>query len=189
MISRIPIGVDDFRKLREQGFVYVDKSHLIREVLDRGAQAILLPRPRRFGKTLNLSMLRCFFEKREEDLSGLFADLSIAQAGEAYRAHFQRYPVIFVTFKEVKAAAWSQAWGAIQDKIGALFDEHRYLLESDRLSERDIAHVRAILDGTADAVGYQMSLLLLSRCLARHHGQDVVVLIDEYDTSTTRGRS
>jgi hypothetical protein len=180
--ARIPIGLDDFRKLREQGLVYVDKSHLIREVLDKGAQTILLPRPRRFGKTLNLSMLRCFFEKRDDDLSGLFAGLSIAQAGEAYRAHFQRYPVIFITFKEVKARTWDLARASLREKIGALFDEHRYLLESDRLSERDIAHLRAVLDGTADEAAYQLSLLLLSRCLALHHGQDVVVLIDEYDT-------
>src|SRR3954447_23388192 len=101
MVMRIPIGVDDFRKLREQGLVYVDKSHLVREMLDKGAEAFLLPRPRRFGKTLNLSMLRCFFEKRDEDLSGLFSDLSIWQAGEGVRAHFQRYPVVFITFKDV----------------------------------------------------------------------------------------
>src|SRR5947209_7789361 len=94
----IPIGISDFRALREQGMAYVDKSHLVREVLDKGAQTILLPRPRRFGKTVNLSMLRCFFEKSDEDISGLFSDFSIWQAGEAYRAEFQRYPVVFITF-------------------------------------------------------------------------------------------
>jgi hypothetical protein len=187
MAARIPLGLDDFRKLREQGLVYVDKSHLIREILDKGAQTIHLPRPRRFGKTLNLSMLRCFFEQREEDLSRLFADLSIARAGAVYQAHFQRYPVIFLTFKEVKATTWEHAWRAIQEKIGALFDEHRYLVASDRLSQRDVAHVAAILDGTADEVGYRLSLLLLTRCLAQHHGRDVVVLIDEYDTPIHAG--
>ena len=144
----IPIGVSDFRVLREQGMEYVDKSHLVREVLDKGAQAILLPRPRRFGKSLNLSMLRCFFEKRDEDLSGLFHDLSIWQAGDAYRAHFQRYPVVFLTFKDVKAERWDLAWEAIQRKIRALFEEHRYLLDSDRLSEWDVADLRAVLEGT-----------------------------------------
>lgn len=92
MPLRIPIGLDDFRSLREQQLEYVDKSDLIRELLDRpGVQAIVFPRPRRFGKTLNLSMLRCWFEKRDEDLSHLFQDLSIWQAGDEYRAHFQRY--------------------------------------------------------------------------------------------------
>lgn len=102
----IPIGIHDFRLLREQGLEYVDKSHLVREVIDQGAQVLLLPRPRRFGKTLNLSMLRYFFEKRGEDLSGLFADLAIWQAGGAYQAHFRRYPVVFLTFKDVKAERW-----------------------------------------------------------------------------------
>src|SRR5882757_205855 len=102
MSLAIPIGIDDFRKVRERGLAYVDKSHLIRELLDApGVEVVLLPRPRRFGKTLNLSMLRYWFEKRPEDLSHLFADLSIWGAGDAYRAHFQRYPVIFLTLKEV----------------------------------------------------------------------------------------
>jgi Predicted AAA-ATPase/PD-(D/E)XK nuclease superfamily len=181
MPPRIPIGVSDFRALREQGLVYVDKSHLIRALLDKGAQAFLLPRPRRFGKTLGLSMLRCFFEKRDEDLGGLFAGLSIWQAGEAYRAHFQRYPVVFITFKDVKVATWERAWPAIQQKISALVDEHGYLLASDRLSERDVADLRAIVDGTAPRATFEAALLLLSRCLHRHHGEKVVMLIDEYD--------
>ncbi len=181
MTQRIPIGVSDFRALREQGLAYVDKSHLVRELLDKGAQALLLPRPRRFGKTLNLSMLRCFFEKRDDDFSPLFADLSIAQAGEAYRAHFQRYPVVFVTFKDVKAESWELAWEVIQRKIGALFDEHRYLLTSDRVSGPDVAMLAAVIDGTAGPAAYETALLDLSRCLQRHHDRKVVMLIDEYD--------
>src|SRR4051812_48191255 len=107
MPLRIPIGIDDFRKLREAGLEYVDKSGLIRQLLDRpGVEVVLLPRPRRFGKTLNLSMLRCWFEKRDEDLSHLFEGLSIWQAGGDYRAHFQRYPVIFFSFKETKLASF-----------------------------------------------------------------------------------
>jgi hypothetical protein len=178
---RIPIGVSDFRKLREQGLAYVDKSHFLRELLDKGAEGVLLPRPRRFGKTLALSMLQCFFEKRDEDFSSLFADLSIWQAGDAYRAHFQRYPVVFVTFKDVKAETWEQAWEKIEQKIRALFEQHRYLLESDRLSPEDRVDLRAVLDGTARRAGYESALLDLSRCLERHHGQKVVMLIDEYD--------
>jgi len=126
----IPIGIDDFRKLREQGMEYVDKSHLVRELLDKGAEVLLLPRPRRFGKTLNMSMLRCFFEKRPEDLSPLFADLSIMQAGAAYRAHFQRYPVIFVTFKGINFESFDRAWEMIQKRLSGLFAEHQALLES-----------------------------------------------------------
>jgi Predicted AAA-ATPase/PD-(D/E)XK nuclease superfamily len=181
MTLRIPIGLSDFRELREQGLVYVDKSFLVRELLDKGAQVVLLPRPRRFGKTLNLSMLRCFFEKREEDFSSLFSDLSIWQAGEAYRAHFQQYPVVFITFKDVKDTTWDVALEVIKAKIRALFAEHRYLAESDRLDPQDLERLRAILDGTADHAAYQRALLDLSRCLHRHHGKKVVLLIDEYD--------
>jgi hypothetical protein len=180
-VRPIPIGIDDFRMLRQQGLEYVDKSHLIREVLDQAAQAILLPRPRRFGKTLNLSMLRYFFEKRGEDLSALFADLSIAHAGDAYQAHFQRYPVVFITFKDVKAESWDLAWHAIQRKIGALYNEHRELLTGGHLSGREAADFQAILDGTAGRAVYESALLDLCRALHHRHGERAVVLIDEYD--------
>ncbi|KYF52362.1 hypothetical protein BE04_50150 [Sorangium cellulosum] len=182
MIQRIPIGVSDFRDLRERGLVYVDKTHLIQELLDRpGLLGLLLPRPRRFGKTLNLSMLRYFFERRHEDLSHLFEGLSIWRAGEAYREHFQRYPVVFMTFRDVKAPAFEACWKAIQKKIEALFDEHRALLDAGALSEREARDYRAILDGTADDVLYQRALCDLSAYLHRTYGEKVVILIDEYD--------
>lgn len=181
MILPIPIGVVDFRSLREQRLEYIDKSHLIRELLDRGAQVVLLPRPRRFGKTLNLSMLRYFFEKRDEDLTPLFADLSIWQAGDPYRAHFQRHPVIHLTFKGVKFEHYEPAWAAIRKKIQILFDEHRHVLEGDLLSEREARDYRAILDGATEPVLYHRALLDLSAYLHRLHGEKVVLLIDEYD--------
>jgi len=100
----IPIGIDDFRTLRERDLEYIDKPHLICELVDwAGVEVVLLPRPRRFGKSLNLSMLRWFFEKRDEDLWPLFDGLHIARAGQAYRAHFQRYPVVYVSFKATRA--------------------------------------------------------------------------------------
>src|SRR5262245_33047526 len=100
MDLQIPIGIDDFRMLREADLEYVDKSHLISEIIDRrGTLVHLLPRPRRFGKSLNLSMLRYFFEKRDENLWHLFEGLHIAQAGDRYRQHFQRYPVVYFSFK------------------------------------------------------------------------------------------
>ena len=182
MTPAIPLGIDDFRKLREAGLDYVDKSDLIRQVLDRaGVEVTLLPRPRRFGKTLNLSMLRCWLEKRDEDLSPLFTDLSIWQAGDAYRAHFQRYPVIHFNFKGSKGATFAGTWGTIRDKIGGLFDGHRHLLDSGHLSEREQQKYRAILDGTAEQAYYNAALLDLSTYLHRAHGERVVILIDEYD--------
>lgn len=172
-VRPVPIGIDDFRKLREQGLEYVDKSHLVREVLEQTAEVLLLPRPRRFGKTLNLSMLRYFFEKRAEDLSGLFSDLSIWQSGDVCRAHFQRYPVVVLTFKDVKAERWEIAWESMQRKIGALFDEHRDLLESGQLSDREAADFRAVIDGSAGRAVYESALLDLCRALHRRHGERV----------------
>ena len=187
MIRPIPIGIDDFRKLREQGMEYVDKTFLIRDVLDKGAEVLLLPRPRRFGKTLNLSMLRWFFDKREEDLSPLFADLSIWSASEAYRAHFQRYPVIFLTFKGIKHDSYEACWKAIKATIEILFDEHRGVLDTGRLSEREAAEYREILERRADENVYVRALGDLSRYLHRCHGEKVVILIDEYDAPIHAG--
>jgi hypothetical protein len=131
MPLRIPIGLDDFRTLREQRLEYIDKSDLIRQLLDRpGVEVALLPRPRRFGKTLNLSMLRCYFEKRDEDLSHLFQDLSIWQAGDEYRAQFQRYPVIHFNFKGVRGESFDDCWGAIRKNIQVLFGVQRRCMRS-----------------------------------------------------------
>ncbi|MEP7124937.1 MAG: AAA family ATPase [Byssovorax sp.] len=182
MRLNFPIGFDDFRTLREQQLEYVDKSHLIRELLDRpGVEATLLPRPRRFGKTLNLSLLRYYFEKSEQDLSHLFDTLSIWQAGDAYRAHFQRYPVIHLSFKETNFESFDRVLGTLKKKIQVLFDEHRYLLLSDRLSDRERAGYAAILDGSAEQALHDRALLDLSAYLHAYHGEKVIILIDEYD--------
>lgn len=178
----IPIGISDFRDLRERGLEYVDKTHLIRELIDRaGVQVLLLPRPRRFGKTLNLSMLRCWFERRDEDLSGLFQGLSIWAAGDEYRRHFQRYPVLWLTFRDIKAPTFELCWEAIRKKIEVLFDEHRAVLDAGVLSEREARDYRAILDRTAGRVLYERALGDLSAYLRRATGEQVVILIDEYD--------
>jgi hypothetical protein len=188
MFPPIPIGIDDFRAIRELGLAYVDKSSLIRELLDRpGVQVVLLPRPRRFGKTVNLSMLRCWFEKREEDFSPLFHDLSIWQAGDPYRAHFQRYPVIAFNFKDTKGETFEACWSAIRGAIQVLFDQHRSLLDSEQLSDLQRRSFQAILDGSAEPSLYRRALLELSDCLRQHHGQPVVILIDEYDTPIHTG--
>lgn len=182
MSLKLPLGLEDFRQVRELGLTYVDKTHLVRELLDMpGAQVVLLPRPRRFGKSLNLSMLRCFFEKRDEDLAGLFAGLSIAAAGEEYRAHFQRYPVIHLTFKGAKHDTYEACWGSLAKKIEALFREHGHVLTSGLLSEEEARDFSAVLDGSASRTLYERALLDLSSWLHRVHGQPVVILIDEYD--------
>ncbi|HSN98860.1 MAG TPA: AAA family ATPase [Candidatus Nanopelagicales bacterium] len=181
MALRLPIGVSDFRNLREDGAEYIDKSHLIIEMLDRATEVLLLPRPRRFGKTVNLSMLRYFFEKRPEDLSHLFQDLAVWKAGDEYRRHFQRYPVIFLTFRDIKAQSFEQCWTELAAKIQALYDEHRGVLDSGALSPVELRNFQAILDGTAEPVVYRRALGDLSMYLHRATGERTVILIDEYD--------
>jgi hypothetical protein len=182
MLSNLPIGVSDFRKLRETELLYIDKTHLVCELVNRkGIEAVLLPRPRRFGKTLNLSMLSCYFSKRDEDLSHLFEGLAVWEAGEQYRKHFQRYPVIYLSFQDVKASTAEASFAAIRKNIQVLFDTHRYLLDAAGMSERECRDYREVLDGTAQPALYQRALLDLSALLHRHHRERVLILIDEYD--------
>lgn len=148
MPPRIPIGHDDFRKLREAGFEYVDKSEMIRDLIERGGgEVVLFPRPRRFGKTLNLSMLRCWFEKTEQDLSHLFSDLSIWRAGEAVRAHFQRYPVIHFNFKGSRGATFEHCLSVIRQKIIDVYEEHRPSLEGRFTGEVQERRYRQVFGG------------------------------------------
>jgi hypothetical protein len=183
---RLSIGVSDFRSLRESGAIYVDKSAFITGVLDAAAQVLLFPRPRRFGKTMNLSTLRCFVEKSSDDLRAAFAGLAIEQQPEAW-AHFQRYPVIAMTFKDVKANDFTLAFSAIRQVIREAYREHRYLLDSGALDDQERAHFTQILGGEGDEALYWASLRVLIRLLHRHHGEKVVVLIDEYDTPIHAG--
>lgn len=182
MPMKIPIGVDDFRKLREQGLEYVDKSHLISELIDQeGATVILLPRPRRFGKTLNLSMLRYFFEQRDENLWHLFEGLSIEHAGERYKKHFASYPVISISLKGVKTDNAETCQTGIRTALRTLYSERAWLLEHPALSEWDKQRMRAMLEGQANETEYRNALLFLCQCLHKAHKKDVIVLMDEYD--------
>jgi hypothetical protein len=178
---RLPIGQSDFRVLREQGYAYVDKTAFVTEVLESNAQALLVTRPRRFGKTLNLSMLRCFLEKRSEDLSSLFAGLEIERS-ESARPHFQRYPVLFLTLKDVKEATWEGYLAGVGDVLARLYGEHMDLLDTEVLRPHERETFTAILHGTASPSQTAGALRELSRLLELHHGQRVVILIDEYDT-------
>jgi hypothetical protein len=183
---RLPIGVSDFRTLRETGLRYVDKTSFVADVLDTPNAALLFPRPRRFGKTLNLSTLRCFIEKAPEDARPLFAGLTIEQRPEAW-AHFQRYPVIFMTFKDIKASSFALALSAIRREITAAYQHHRYLLEGDALDEQEKRYFIEILRGEGDETLYWRSLRSLSALLHRCHGEKVAILIDEYDTPIHAG--
>ncbi|WP_428261332.1 AAA family ATPase [Haliangium sp.] len=178
----LPIGIDDFRRLREGGHTYVDKTSLICELLDDpGSQVLLLPRPRRFGKSLNLSTLRYYFERSDEDLSGLFEGLTVWEAGEPYRSHFQRYPVIYLTFKDIKPDTAEDFWADIEILIQDLFSHHRHVLDSGTLSEVQARRYRAILAGEATPALQRRALKELATVLHQAYGERAMVFIDEYD--------
>jgi len=184
----LPIGISDFRELREKRLVYVDKTGLIVELLDHaGSKVLLLPRPRRFGKTLALSMLRYFFERRDEDLSGLFEGLEVWRAGDGYRRHFRRYPVVFLTFRDVKTSTFEACRAELYGKIQVLFREHEAVLDAGVLKESEAREYQAILDGTAEPVHYHRALGELSKYLHRATGERTIMLIDEYDEPINAG--
>lgn len=178
---RLPVGLSDFRKLIEGGYYYVDKSLLIRDVIDAPDQTLLIPRPRRFGKTLNLSMLRCFFEKNEVAQESLFHDLDIWAEGEEYREKQGRYPVVCLTLKDVKALRWEDCLDHLKRLISEECRRHLYLADSEALNEYDRREFELILCGAGSEAAFQSSLGRLIQFLERYHGEQVVLLIDEYD--------
>ena len=178
---RLPLGSSDFRNIRESGALYVDKTAFVTEVLADDATVLLLPRPRRFGKTTNLSTLRYFLAKDAADRSSLFADLAVWGSPKA-RAHFQRYPLIYLTFKDIKKRSYAECRAAVAESLSRLYGEHRYLLESGKLAPEEAAAFLAILERRATDEQYGMALKDLSLHLAQHHRERVVILLDEYDT-------
>jgi hypothetical protein len=183
---RFPVGLSDFRKLREGGYHYVDKTALVEAVIADSSEVLLVPRPRRFGKTLNLSTLRYFLEKSAEDHTRLFAGLAVASS-ELARPHFQRYPVVFLTFKDVKPTSWETCFERLAGVLATLFGEHRDVLDDGKLAREDAELFTAILERRATQAVCTEALGLLSRLLARHHGEKVVILVDEYDSPIHAG--
>ena len=181
MKKPLPIGISDFKKLIDSGCAYVDKTLFIQEIVEKGTAVALIPRMRRFGKTLNLSMLRYFFEKIEEDTSYLFKDLAIWKY-EKYRAMQGQFPVIFLSFKDIKYSSWQETFKALQGLIAKEFQRHRYLLEDEILVPEEKAKYLRIVSEEGDMVLLGGSLFQLTEWMARYHKKKVIVLIDEYDT-------
>ncbi|MDM8521924.1 AAA family ATPase [Desulfococcaceae bacterium HSG8] len=184
--KKLPVGSSDFRKLREGGYHYVDKSLFIRDIAEASAEVILLPRPRRFGKTLNLSMLRYFFEKSDDDRSGLFGKLAIRD-DECFEAHQGKYPVIWMTFKDLKEPSWEYMYRRMTNLIRDEFLRHDALLGSALLRGSEKRYFESVLEQKAELPDYGDALRYLSDYLRRYHGEKVIILIDEYDTPLHAG--
>ena len=184
----LPIGVSDF-KLATTGYYYVDKTLMIRDFLDKKPMVSLFTRPRRFGKTLNMDMLRVFFEKTNEDTSVYFKDKQIWQCGDYYTKHQGQYPVIFLTFKDVKSMTWEETFQKIRRLISLEFIRHNELETSSVLTAYEKEQYHLLAKDSGDEVDCQMGLQLLSLLLHKHYGRECIIIIDEYDTPIQQGHT
>ena len=180
----LPIGASNY-KLVSTEYYYVDKTLMIKELLDERAVITLFTRPRRFGKTLNMDMLRTFFEKTPEDTSKYFKDKKIWQAGEKYTSQQGKYPVIFLSLKDANKDNWQDLYSRLKATITDEFLRHKELKKSTRLS--NTAFYEKIITGTGNITDYATSLLRLSQMLHEHYRQQPIIIIDEYDTPIQAG--
>ncbi|NFL88070.1 AAA family ATPase [Clostridium botulinum] len=179
-LKPLPIGVDNFEKLITRDYYYIDKTLLIKDLLDNKADVNLFTRPRRFGKTLNMSMLQYYFEKREKNNSYLFENLNIMEAGEEYLSHMGQYPVINLSLKSAKQPNFELAYISIARRIAEEYKRHEYILKSENLKNEKERFLK-ILKEQGDEGDYTDSIFFLSQCLEKYHNKKVIILIDEYD--------
>jgi len=176
----IGVGTADFKLIKSHNNFLIDKSMLIDDLLSSVIEVFLFPRPRRFGKSLNISMLKYFFEKTEKSNADLFTDLKVAQHPHLM-AHQGQYPVIDLSFKDVKnVKTWDQMKYLFQELLSNEYNRHRYILE--KLSVDNQAYYQSIISKTGNDEAFRISILKLSQFLSEYHQQKVVLLIDEYDT-------
>jgi len=189
MVKEIGLGIHDFKTLIESNCYYVDKSMFIHDIFKHKTKTVtILPRPRRFGKTLNMSMLQYFFEKHpnQSDNRHLFDGLAITHYPEIMERQGQ-YPVIFITFKGVKYNEWDDCYDKIQSLIALEYMRHEYVLQDNALNEHDKIYIKKIIDKKGSSSDVADALFMLSKILYAIHNQKVIILIDEYDAPMQAG--
>ena len=185
----IPVGVSDFEEIRKNGYYYIDKSELVRELLSRtGTKVTLITRPRRFGKTLGMSMLESFFDIRK-DSRALFEGLEISENQALCDAWMNQYPTIFVSFRQVDGLNFTGAYDMLTWVISELYKEHHYLLDSDSIGTSDKEIAKQLEWGQASMKDMKGSLMLLTRMMQRHYGKPIILLIDEYDVPVAKANN
>ena len=182
----LPIGISDYRVAASQ-YYYIDKTMMIRDFLDEVPMVSLFTRPRRFGKTLNMDMLRVFFEKSDEDTSVYFADKKIWECGDYYRSFQGKFPVIYLSFKDIKCKSWAETFDLIAHLISMEYKRHKELNDPARNS--DLNFYQRIINGNASENDYMLSLMMLSKMLHDYHEIEPVIIIDEYDTPIQQGHT
>ena len=184
----LPVGISDYRIASTQ-YYYVDKTLLIRDFLDERPMVSLFTRPRRFGKTLNMDMLRTFFEISDEDTSVYFHDKAIWKAGKAYQAYQGKYPVVSVTFKDIKCETWEETLEKLAEVLGNEYARHAELMASGRCNNVDKAYFRRVMERTATATELTSAFMVLTKMLHEHYQVAPVIIIDEYDTPIQQGHT
>ena len=188
-LLRIPVGVSDFEEIRRNGYYYVDKSGLIGELLGTtGTKVTLITRPRRFGKTLGMSMLESFFDIQKDNKT-LFEGLEIANRHDLCTEWMNQWPTVFVSFRQVDGLNFNSAYGMLTLVISELYKKHLYLLDSDKVDGYDKEIVKQLIQGTASAKDTKGSLMLLTRLMYQQYGKPVILLIDEYDVPVAKANS
>lgn len=182
----LPIGISDYR-VAVTDYYYIDKTMMIKDFIDERPMVSLFTRPRRFGKTLNMDMLRTFFEKTNEDTSIYFKDKKIWQCGKKYLDYQGKYPVIFVSFKDVKFNTWGETFAAIKDIFANETHRHIELQTSKTLDKYDKKTFEKLLSGDVTEVELSSALCDLSRMLHKHYGVAPIIIIDEYDVPIQQG--
>ena len=177
----IAIGESDFKMLRVNKCYYIDKTMYIKHIIDNKSKVILVTRPRRFGKTLNMSMLKYYFDNTAKDSKELFEDLKIMNQGEEYTSKLGYYPVIYLTLKDVQDTNYHNMLLDMKTAMMNMYQAHRYLLESDKVYPEEKEKILDILYAREDENALKASVIELSKYLSRHYGKQVILLIDEYD--------
>ena len=177
---QIPVGLSDFTKIREQGYYYVDKTGLISELLEDIAEVTLITRPRRFGKTMGMSMLANFFDIRK-DSKALFEGLEISKNTALCSEWMNQWPTLFLSFKKVDGLNFQDAYDMLTVVLANLYKKHMYLLESDKINPFDKEIITHIMSGDASVKEVKDSLALLTTTMQEYYGKPVILLIDEYD--------
>lgn len=184
----IPVGVSDFEKIRSNGYYYIDKSGLIGELLRAGAEVTLITRPRRFGKTLGMSMLENFFDIRK-DSRELFEGLEISERQDLCSKWMNQWPTVFLSLKSVDGLNFEGAYQQLVYEISLLYQKHEYLLESTALSEQDKFLFKQLRNRQSEKTDVMRSLQLLTRLLEQHYNKKVILLIDEYDVPVAKANN
>ena len=177
----IGLGESDFKGIRVKDYYFIDKTMYIKNIIDNSSKVILVTRPRRFGKTLNMSMLKYYFDCRQKDNRELFNGLKIMEQEEKYTSKLSYYPVIYLTLKDVQDTNYHNMLLDMKTAMMNMYQAHRYLLDSDKVYPEEKGKILDILYAREDENALKVSVIELSKYLNRHYGKPVILLIDEYD--------